>query len=74
MDHTVTEALTLEITSMNMQAMTVTTACMLSSFSTCSFLLFFHGNDSNGMSYLLLNMSFADTQLRMNNIISLGII
>lgn len=28
MDHTTIEALTLEITSMNMQAMTVTTACM----------------------------------------------
>lgn len=37
MDHTVTEGLTLEITSMNMQAMTVTTACMLSSFSMTSF-------------------------------------
>lgn len=30
MDHTVTEVLTLEIISMNMRVMTVTTACMLS--------------------------------------------
>lgn len=35
MDHTATEALTLAITSMNMLAMTVTTACMF--FSVLSF-------------------------------------
>jgi len=40
MDHTVTEVMTLEITSMNMQAMIVTTACMSSIFLLLVFSIF----------------------------------
>lgn len=71
MDHTITEALTLGITSMNMQAMNVTTACMFLSLS----LLFIFYNVSHIRLPLTVERGFnAETQLRMNSTISSGTI
>lgn len=57
MGHTITEAMTLEITSMNMQAMIATIACMvLFYFSSIFHLLYYRGDDTNHILLITSNV------------------